>query len=121
MRRKQWPSPETARCTRAQRTGGSVWTRSLAEEGRWRWHRLVATLERHWSAVNSGDGAVLYSGACDRSILMWEREESAGHMAVAGALRGHMKAILRVACVDDVLLSGSSDRTVRIWRREGER
>ncbi|CAL9778298.1 unnamed protein product [Musa acuminata subsp. burmannicoides] len=101
-----------------------AWTRSLVEEGRRRRHRLVATLERHRSAVNalalSGDGAVLYSGACDRSILVWEREESAGHMAVAGALRGHRKAILCLACVDDVLFSGSSDRTVRIWRREGE-
>ncbi|CAD5165680.1 unnamed protein product [Musa acuminata subsp. malaccensis] len=106
-----------------------VWARSPPEEGRGRrrrhtQHGLVATLERHRSAVNalalSGDGAVLYSGACDRSILVWEREESADHMAVAGALRGHGKAIMCLACVGDVLFSGSSDRTVRIWRKEGE-
>ncbi|URE39590.1 WD domain, G-beta repeat [Musa troglodytarum] len=106
-----------------------VWARSPPEEGRGRrrrhtQHGLVATLKRHRSAVNalalSGDGAVLYSGACDRSILVWEREESADHMAVAGALRGHQKAILCLACVGDVLFSGSSDRTVRIWRKEGE-
>ncbi|WOL01357.1 hypothetical protein Cni_G10073 [Canna indica] len=105
-----------------------VWARSPSEDGRGhgrrRRHGLVATLERHRSAVNalalSDDGAVLYSGACDRSILVWEREESADHMAVAGALRGHGKAILCLACVGDVLFSGSSDRTVRIWRKEGE-
>ncbi|RRT74685.1 hypothetical protein B296_00025208 [Ensete ventricosum] len=106
-----------------------VWARSPPTEGRGRRrrhtrHGLVATLERHRSAVNalalSGDGAILYSGACDRSILVWEREESADHMAVAGALRGHGKAILCLACVGDVLFSGSSDRTVRIWRKEGK-
>nr|XP_019703686.1 protein JINGUBANG [Elaeis guineensis] len=97
-----------------------VWVRSPGE----RRHGLVATLERHRSAVNalavSGDGAVLYSGACDRSILVWEREDSANHMVVAGALRGHQKAILCLACVGDLVFSGSSDRTVRIWRRGGE-
>ncbi|XP_038986846.1 protein JINGUBANG-like [Phoenix dactylifera] len=97
-----------------------VWARSPGE----RRHGLVATLERHRSAVNalavSGDGATLYSGACDRSILVWEREDSANHMAVAGALRGHRKAILCLACAGDLVFSGSSDRTVRIWRRGGE-
>ncbi|RWW73898.1 hypothetical protein BHE74_00018208 [Ensete ventricosum] len=106
-----------------------VWALSPPEEGRGRGHGQpkhgpVATLERHRSAVNalslSDDGAVLYSGACDRSILVWEREESADHMVVAGALRGHRKAIMCLACVGDVLFSGSSDRTVRIWRKEGE-
>ncbi|URD93809.1 WD domain, G-beta repeat [Musa troglodytarum] len=112
---------------------GTVYTGSadgrIREEGRGRGqrqpkHGAVATLERHRSAVNalalSDDGAVLYSGACDRSILVWEREESADHMVVAGALRGHRKAILCLACVGDVLFSGSSDRTIRIWRTEGE-
>ncbi|KAG1331381.1 protein JINGUBANG [Cocos nucifera] len=97
-----------------------VWVRSPGD----RRHGLVATLERHRSAVNalavSGDGAVLYSGACDRSILVWEREDSANHMAVAGALHGHQKAILCLACAGDLVFSGSSDRTVRIWRRGGE-
>lgn len=81
----------------------------------------MATLEKHKSAVNAlalnDDGSVLFSGACDRSILVWEREDSANHMAVTGALRGHGKAILSLFNVADLLLSGSADRTVRIWRR----
>ncbi|EHA8589884.1 protein JINGUBANG [Cocos nucifera] len=98
-----------------------VWGRSAGEKGR---HGLVATLEKHRSAVNalavSGDGSVLYSGACDRSILVWEKEDSTNFMAVAGVLRGHRKAILCIACVGDLVFSGSSDRTVRIWRRVEE-
>eukprot|EP00258_Populus_trichocarpa_P032797 XP_024448816.1 protein JINGUBANG-like [Populus trichocarpa] len=82
-------------------------------------HVLVATLEKHKSAVNAlalkDDGSVLFSGACDRSILVWEREDSANHMVVTGALRGHNKAILSLINVSDLLLSGSADRTVRIW------
>ncbi|KAK3223510.1 hypothetical protein Dsin_010535 [Dipteronia sinensis] len=84
-------------------------------------HELVATLEKHKSAVNalalSSDGSVLFSGACDRSILVWEREDSANHMVVTGALRGHNKAILCLINVSDLLMSGSADRTVRIWQR----
>ncbi|EEF47604.1 F-box and wd40 domain protein, putative [Ricinus communis] len=84
-------------------------------------HTLVATLEKHKSAVNAlalnDDGSVLFSGACDRSILVWEREDSANHMVVSGALRGHGKAILSLINVSDLLLSGSADRTVRIWQR----
>lgn len=85
-------------------------------------HSLVSTLEKHKSAVNalalSGDGSVLYSGACDRSIIVWERAGAgAAHMAVAGALRGHRKAILCLAVAAEVVCSGSADRTVRVWRR----
>lgn len=84
-------------------------------------HVLVATLEKHKSAVNAlalnDDGSVLFSGSCDRSILVWEREDSSSYMSVRGALRGHDKAILSLFNVSDLLLSGSADRTVRIWRR----
>ncbi|XP_010556200.1 PREDICTED: F-box/WD repeat-containing protein 11 [Tarenaya hassleriana] len=84
-------------------------------------HVLVATLEKHKSAVNAlalnDDGSVLFSGSCDRSILVWEREDSSSYMSVTGALRGHEKAILSLINVSDLLLSGSADRTVRIWRR----
>ncbi|GAB2280398.1 hypothetical protein Dimus_039406 [Dionaea muscipula] len=86
-------------------------------------HSLVATLEKHRSAVNalslSSDGHVLYSGACDRSILVWEKDPTLedGHMRLVGALRGHTKAILCLAVVSDLLLSGSADNTVRIWRK----
>ncbi|KAK3038638.1 hypothetical protein RJ639_027301 [Escallonia herrerae] len=92
-------------------------------------HTLVATLEKHRSAVNalalSTDGSVLYSGACDRSIIVWEKDVGGGgdagggggHMAVAGALRGHTKAILCLAVLSDLVCSGSADKTVRIWRR----
>ncbi|GAB2214185.1 hypothetical protein Droror1_Dr00018525 [Drosera rotundifolia] len=86
-------------------------------------HSLVATLEKHKSAVNalalSSDGQVLYSGACDRSILVWERDPKSenGHMRLVGALRGHTKAILCLTVVSDLLLSGSADNTVRIWKK----
>ncbi|KAL1328002.1 hypothetical protein HN51_037969 [Arachis hypogaea] len=94
-----------------------VWARANGEKR----HALVATLEKHRSAVNAlalnDDGSVLFSGACDRSILVWEREDSANHMVVSGALRGHQKAILCLINVSDLLLSGSADRTVRIWKR----
>ncbi|KEH20738.1 putative transcription factor WD40-like family [Medicago truncatula] len=94
-----------------------VWAKPVGEKK----HVLVATLEKHKSAVNAlalnDDGSVLFSGACDRSILVWEREDSANHMVVSGALRGHQKAILCLINVSDLLLSGSADRTVRIWKR----
>lgn len=94
-----------------------VWAKPFSENR----HALVASLEKHKSAVNAlalnDDGSVLFSGACDRSILVWEREDSANHMAVTGALRGHDKAILSLVNVSDILLSGSSDCTVRIWQR----
>ncbi|KAF8408342.1 hypothetical protein HHK36_007491 [Tetracentron sinense] len=94
-----------------------IWGRASGE----RRHTLIATLEKHKSAVNalalSGDGSVLFSGACDRSILVWEREDSANHMSVTGALRGHTGAILCLINVADLLMSGSADRTVRIWQQ----
>ncbi|KAL7241118.1 hypothetical protein ACSBR2_006694 [Camellia fascicularis] len=94
-----------------------VWGRASGE----RKYGLIASLEKHKSAVNAlalnGDGTVLFSGACDRSILVWEREDSASYMAVTGALRGHSRAILCLIYVSDLLFSGSADRTVRIWQR----
>lgn len=87
-------------------------------------HSLVATLTKHLSAVNaltvSEDGKVLYTGACDRSILVWERISNGGeesHMTVVGALRGHTKAILCLAVASDLVLSGSADKSLRVWRR----
>ncbi|KAI4382569.1 hypothetical protein MLD38_008519 [Melastoma candidum] len=91
-----------------------------ARKGR---HVMVATLEKHRSAVNAlaltEDGEVLYSGACDRSILVWEWEGSRNDqgMVLAGALRGHSKAILSLAVVGDLVVSGSADKTLRVWRR----
>lgn len=83
-------------------------------------HSLVATLEKHKSAVNalalSKDGSVLYSGACDRSIIVWEKEDGGG-MVVSGALRGHGKSILCLVVVEDLVVSGSADKTVRVWKR----
>ncbi|KAL3726375.1 hypothetical protein ACJRO7_031292 [Eucalyptus globulus] len=84
-------------------------------------HSLVATLEKNKSAVNAlaltGDGSMLFFSACDRSILVWEQEDNANHMAVTGALRGHTKAILCLTNVVVLLLRRSADRTVRIWQR----
>ncbi|KAK6922123.1 WD40 repeat [Dillenia turbinata] len=103
-----------------------VWRKHEGEKK----HALVSTLEKHKSAVNalalSTDGCILYSGACDRSIVVWQRVANAAdnvaqHMVVVGALRGHTKAILCLAVVSDLLCSGSADKTVRIWRREAEK
>lgn len=109
-----------------------VWKRKKLEGSSWRLkHSLDATLEKHKSAVNalalSSDGSILYSGACDRSILVWERSsdggdevgaDSSGAMVVVGALRGHTKAILCLALVTfDLVCSGSADYTVRVWKR----
>ncbi|XP_077236672.1 transducin/WD40 repeat-like superfamily protein [Tasmannia lanceolata] len=94
-----------------------VWNKLCGEKK----HSLVATLEKHRSAINgvalTSDGSVLYSGACDRSIVVWERESGASHMVVVGALRGHVKAILCLTMVSDMVCSGSADKTVRIWKR----
>jgi WD40 repeat protein len=107
-----------------------VWKLEQAGEKK---HSLVATLEKkHKSAVNalalSTDGSILYSGACDRSILVWEKDgesrggnDGGGHMVLVGALRGHSKAILCLAVVSDLVCSGSADKTVRIWRRGVEK
>ncbi|KAF8399337.1 hypothetical protein HHK36_015202 [Tetracentron sinense] len=102
-----------------------VWSKIPGEKK----HSLMATLEKHKSAVNalalSSDGSVLYSGACDRSIVVWEKDgnvvDGGGHMVVVGALRGHTKAILCLAVVADLVCSGSADKSVRIWRRGVEK
>lgn len=110
---------------------GAVYTGSAdgrirvwAKPGSQKRYILVATLEKHKSAVNalalSVDGSILFSGACDRSILVWEREDSPKYMAVSGALRGHDGPILCLINVSYFLISGSADRTVRIWRRGHE-
>ncbi|KAG7598136.1 WD40-repeat-containing domain superfamily [Arabidopsis suecica] len=88
-------------------------------------HSLAATLTKHLSAVNalaiSEDGKVLYSGACDRSVLVWERlsngDDEELHMSVVGALRGHTKAIMCLAVASDLVLSGSADKSLRVWKR----
>ncbi|PIA51515.1 hypothetical protein AQUCO_01100397v1 [Aquilegia coerulea] len=96
-----------------------VWGKTFGKK-----HDLIATLEKHKSAVNalalSQDGSILFSGACDRSILVWEKEESANYMNVTGALRGHKGAILCLVNVTDILISGSADRMVRIWQKCGD-
>ncbi|XP_049391930.1 protein JINGUBANG-like [Solanum stenotomum] len=90
-----------------------IWTKQQEGSNK---HTLMTTLEKHKSAVNalalSTDGSVLYSGACDRSIIVWEK------LQVLGALRGHKRSILCLAVVsNDLLCSGSADKTVRIWKR----
>ncbi|XP_057443001.1 protein JINGUBANG [Lotus japonicus] len=91
-------------------------------------HSLLDTMERHNSGVNalalSGDESLLYSGACDRSVLVWEKEgEDGGRMVVVGALRGHTNSILCLAVVAvlDLVCSGSADKTIRIWKGIGHR
>ncbi|KAL9239577.1 hypothetical protein vseg_013886 [Gypsophila vaccaria] len=83
-------------------------------------HSLVHTLEEHKSGINalvlSPDGSLLYSGACDRSILVWENRGHEKGVDLLGALRGHIQAILCLAVVDDLVFSGSADKTIRVWR-----
>ncbi|KAK4741360.1 hypothetical protein SAY87_024948 [Trapa incisa] len=122
------PRPDGLVYTGSADTKIKVWAR-LQRRPEGDAHSLVAALEKHRSAVNalalSGDGRVLYSGACDRSVLVWEREgngggmaDGAAHMVVVGALRGHGDAILCLAVVCDLVISGSADKTVRVWRRD---
>nr|CAH66961.1 H0525D09.1 [Oryza sativa]CAH67684.1 H0510A06.9 [Oryza sativa] len=90
-------------------------------------YHLVATLSRHAAAVNAVavgcGGQVLYSGGNDRCVVVWEREDSASHMVAVGALRGHRRAVLSVACAAGdaadgaLVVSGAADQTVRAWRR----
>lgn len=112
-------SPDGYIYTGSADTTIKVWQRR-AEDGK---HSLVTALKRHKSAVNalalSADGSVLYSGACDRSVVVWEG--GGGLMAATGALRGHARAILSLAAMADLVCSGSADRTVRVWRRGGDR
>lgn len=85
-------------------------------------HSLVATLQKHKSGVNalaiSPDGNTLFSGAGERSILVWEKNDG-GIMVVKGPLRGHTMCILCLTMVSHLLFSGSADRTVRVWSRIG--
>uniref|UniRef100_A0A0D3GEP7 Uncharacterized protein n=1 Tax=Oryza barthii TaxID=65489 RepID=A0A0D3GEP7_9ORYZ len=88
---------------------------------------LVCVMERHGAAVNAlalgAGGRVLYSGACDRSVVAWENSAGAGaggadvRMVATATLRGHARAVLCLAADGDVVCSGSADRTVRVWRR----
>ncbi|KAL3716918.1 hypothetical protein ACJRO7_008489 [Eucalyptus globulus] len=83
-------------------------------------HSLVATLEGHNSGVNAlalnSDGSILFSGACDGSIIAWEREDDGDQMVVLRVLLGHSKSILCLKVVADLVFSGSADKTIRIWR-----
>ncbi|KAE9597050.1 putative transcription factor WD40-like family [Lupinus albus] len=105
-----------------------VWKSSDNKNNHQKQHTLLGTLEKHKSAVNalalSTDGSILYSGACDRSILVWENKSTNNNdinininIVLVGALRGHTKAILCLVVVADLVCSGSADNSVRIWRR----
>ncbi|GLJ08770.1 hypothetical protein SUGI_0095400 [Cryptomeria japonica] len=94
-------------------------------------HTMIRVLEKHKSAINalalSSDGSVLYSGGCDRDIIVWEKrridvngyaDDDEHIMHAVSLLSGHMQAILCLATVkSDLVCSGSADKTVRIWRR----
>ncbi|KAL5212942.1 hypothetical protein ABZP36_023789 [Zizania latifolia] len=99
-----------------------VWRRGPGQKK----HALVGTMERHLSAVNAlalgANGVVLYSGACDRSVVVWESaDDGGGGMEATGTLRGHAKAILCLAAAGEIVCSGSADRTVRVWRRGADK
>uniref|UniRef100_A0ACD5V8Y7 Uncharacterized protein n=1 Tax=Avena sativa TaxID=4498 RepID=A0ACD5V8Y7_AVESA len=125
------PAHEDAINAVAVSSDGRVYTgsadRTIKE---WRRHlgqkylTLVCTMQRHRSAVNAlaigVGGVVLYSGSCDRSVVVWEGAAAGGGMAATGTLRGHTEAVLCLAAAGDVVCSGSADRTVRVWRRGAE-
>uniref|UniRef100_A0A0E0L9T9 Anaphase-promoting complex subunit 4 WD40 domain-containing protein n=1 Tax=Oryza punctata TaxID=4537 RepID=A0A0E0L9T9_ORYPU len=112
---------------------GHVYTASADRTVKaWRRHpgqkklSLVCVMERHGAAVNAlalgAGGRVLYSGACDRSVVVWESSAAGGagadvRMVATATLRGHARAVLCLAADGDVVCSGSADRTVRVWRR----
>lgn len=95
-----------------------VWMKITGEKK----HCLVDVLANHNAGVNAlalnTDGTALYSGASDRLVMVWEREDS-GNMVVVTALRGHTKSILCLAVVSDLVCSGCADKTIRIWRGVG--
>ncbi|XP_074353897.1 protein JINGUBANG [Apium graveolens] len=92
-----------------------VWKKQYGEKKR----SLVTTLEKHKSGVNtlalSNDGSILFSGASDRSIVVWEKDEYC-NMMVVGMLKGHTKSILSLGVANDILCSGSADATIRVWK-----
>ncbi|KAJ0527709.1 putative [Myosin heavy-chain] kinase transcription factor WD40-like family [Helianthus annuus] len=83
-------------------------------------HSLIATLKKHRSGINalalSTDENVLYSGASDRLIIVWEKSDDDDGMVVVCTLKGHVKSILCLSVASDLLCSGSADETIRIWR-----
>ena len=78
---------------------------------------MVSTLDKDKSAINalalSINGSILYRGACDRSIIVWEREGSVRNMTVSGTLRGHKCKILCLANVAEFVSNGSADNTIK--------
>ncbi|KAH7293115.1 hypothetical protein KP509_28G012600 [Ceratopteris richardii] len=88
-------------------------------------HFLIASLEAHKASVNAlallketnGNELALYSGGCDKDIVVWEREHGLKVMVSKGILKGHRKAILCLSSTGNFLCSGSADRTIRVWRR----
>lgn len=82
-------------------------------------HSLITTLKKHKSGINalalSTNENVLYSGASDRCIIVWETSDEENMVAVS-ILKGHEKSILCLSVVSDLLCSGSADETIRIWR-----
>ncbi|KAK1433794.1 hypothetical protein QVD17_10711 [Tagetes erecta] len=94
-----------------------IWRKSNSIEGKK--HYLVTTLEKHRSGINalalSTNENVLYSGASDRLIMVWEKSAD-DDMVVVCTLKGHAKSILSLSVVSDLLCSGSADETIRIWR-----
>ncbi|XP_071712150.1 protein JINGUBANG-like [Rutidosis leptorrhynchoides] len=83
-------------------------------------HCLITTLNGHKSGINalalSTNEHVLYSGASDRCIMVWEKSDE-DNMVAVDILKGHAKSVLCLSVVSDLLCSGSADETIRIWRR----
>ncbi|KAD4888989.1 hypothetical protein R6Q59_034118 [Mikania micrantha] len=97
-----------------------IWRKLKSPEGEK--HSLITTLNKHRSGINalalSINEDVLYSGASDRLIMVWEKSDD--DMVVVCTLKGHVKSVLCLSVVSDLLCSGSADETIRIWRGIGK-
>ncbi|KAF2314137.1 hypothetical protein GH714_023644 [Hevea brasiliensis] len=90
-------------------------------------NRCLESVLAHQDAVNtvvvSDNGTVytvLFSGGCDRSIMVWERkevDENEHQMVFAEALWVMQGQYYACMTGEHWLVSGSSDRTVRIWQK----
>ncbi|KAJ0680513.1 putative transcription factor WD40-like family [Helianthus annuus] len=94
-----------------------IWRKSESPKGEK--HSLITTLKKHKLGINalafSTNENVLYSGGSDRLIIAWEKIDE-DDMAAVAVIKGHVKSILCLSVVSDLLCSGSADETVRIWK-----
>ncbi|GJN35359.1 hypothetical protein PR202_gb24119 [Eleusine coracana subsp. coracana] len=101
-----WQFPRCGGGKKPPRNGGAMWG-----------HGKMAVL------CVAVAGRVVVSGAADRTVCVWRREEGAHHARIA-VLRGHAGPVKCVAIDEEedgeeqrwVVYSGSLDGSVKVWR-----